>query len=253
MDVNKILKQINEMPEQVRNYIYSAMISASLGMSKVEKQVLSSNPDETYSGDGVEEEQIQNKFLSGFKKGIKNEQYVKYFYQVLEKADQIITESDGMLLESLADKHGMNVNQKNKVKFNNNYNSNSRKSNDVEIHKTNIKHLKDIYNPRSSTYYDIKAIGPDEVRLDKYIENVIVKYVGLASSPNRYIEITINPKEFNITDKKTFNLLTNLNYLYIKDKYGKPFFYSINTYQNQKIEVGKQILNFLGEKIEDLN
>jgi hypothetical protein len=92
---------------------YTIMIYIGLMLRNVEFDVLKANPDNLDESKKKNTRQIHhNKLLEKFYAGKRDEKYQKEYYELLRKADKFLLESTQRQMAISADKHNLNVDQK---------------------------------------------------------------------------------------------------------------------------------------------
>jgi hypothetical protein len=85
------LEFFKSLPKDIKNKIAQYMVAGAMSINSVEKKSLSATGDQAYTGDKMQHNYIKNNLLAALKEGRvtkETEQYKRYFYDVLEKAEE---------------------------------------------------------------------------------------------------------------------------------------------------------------------
>jgi len=253
-DEKKFLKVWEYLPKDVKDFFNSIAISASLAMSNTEKEIFSQD-NGTNTGNYMQQNNSAAKdFLQNLKGGIRDEQYIKYFYEVLQKADNYIDSSDSKRLNEARMKYGMIDEGDNTFEFGQNNHKVREKDENVEIV------FKNSYTVRNQ--YEV-FMGAPEMRV--YMLNVngsVNRYYSLGeyaeyleviktSNHNRKLRFFV-PKNFGF-DGKNFTMMDDFvdcKYVSFTNQNGMKFYYNVNNFVNIESNELYYILSFEGNKLD---
>lgn len=259
MDNNGLFEYIKNAPNEIKNALIGVLINASVGMSKVENNLLKNNDESGNTGDKLQINNIKSNLLASMQRGEMNEQYVQYYYQVLEKAEDFMMNSSKMDIKQALERNGMLLtedgNNKDIHKFlnsNDNYNRVEHKvSNNIEVTIKNNVYLIDQFetNRNSNSYGStIKCTinTPVTYKIELYTETL---KAAITSNNNRMLY-------FYIPLKYPINQLIS-DFKQIKDvmfttNVGKKYFYNIKSFDSIKEESNYYIISFNAYVIQNL-
>jgi hypothetical protein len=238
-DNNALFEYIKNAPNEIKNALIGVLLNASVGLSKTENQLLKNNNETGNTGDKMQIKHIKNNLLASMQRGEMNEEYVKYYYQVLEKAEDFMSTSNPSQIKSSLEKYGMLITENGNnadihrfINTPNNYNKQELKSsnNPIEVSIKNKVYLKDQYNTNP---------GPDSYETTlkcSYKHNIINKielYADILKSEitsgnGRILKIFI-PSHYPID--KMIGDFQSLNGLSFTTNFGKKYNYIVKTYK----------------------
>lgn len=260
MDNNNLIEYIKNAPNEIKNTLIGILINASVGMSKVENQLLKNNDETGNSGDKLQVNNIKSNLLASMKRGEMNEQYVKHYYNILEKAEYFINNMNkGEILNTL-EKNGMLLTEDGHnsdfyryLNSNSNYNRNEIKNNNnpIEVTIKNNVYLKDQFD---------KSPGPNsynttlKCNYKKLISNKIELYteilkVHIENGNSRILDFYLldeYPVHQMLQDYKQLDSVT------FTTNIGKKYSYIIKDYISEQKISGYSIISFKGYIIQNV-
>lgn len=207
----------------------------------------------------------RNKVIENFYKGLRDEKYNKYYYDILKKADKFMNESSTLKLKISADKYAKSFGNDNEEHFgfydekHKYFNKTLKETINLELEDRRTKDdnykLIKIFNENiSNTLNDIDISDINNVQLNikpKPFINVIrdnediinkiediteilhVKHIGFEKVQ---LEFFI-PLKFKINfveeDSEIFFELSKINNIFVTDNYGEKYWYKINKFKKR--------------------
>lgn len=251
-DNNALFEYIKNAPNEIKNALIGVLINASVGLSKTENQLLKNNNETGNSGDKMQINNIKSNLLASMQRGEMNEEYVRYYYQILEKAEDFMTKSNPFEIKSSLEKYGMlltedgnNVDIHRFLNTPNNYNRTEFKTshNQIEVSIKNNVYLKDPYNtnPGPDSYETtVKCSYKSNImnRIELYADTVKSE---ITSGNSRILNVFI-PSHYPID--KMINDFKSLNGLSFTTNIGKKYNYIVKNYSSIRKENNYNIISF---------
>lgn len=273
-----IVKIVESLPDNVKNLIVSALLNSSVALKNTEQDFRA--VDDISAKTKQEYRKSSNRLLESMRRGEHNEQYVKYFYEVLKKADDLVYNSTPEQLKQLAEKYGMGENAQTQFNFLNethlqkhgNKNVDTIRKDEIKkrvttddnfpIEKiiTNKRNLKNVLEHASGSKgiynYTIKIKRKNDIenKIEEISDYLHVKELGIENN-GRILEFFI-PKKYELEnlDKNTvlFSELKNVDYVSFADDYGQKYEYSIKSFYRISENGMYDVFKFKGVKIENI-
>jgi hypothetical protein len=259
-DNNKLFEYIKNAPNEIKNALIGVLLNASVGFSKTENQLLKNNNETANSGDKMQINNIKSNLLASMQRGEMNEEYVTYYYQVLEKAENFMNNSNPLEIKNSLEKYGMllteNGSNSDIHRFANNQNIYNKKelktsSNQVEVTIKNNVFLKNQYdtNPGPDSYettlkcsYRINVNN----KIELYTDTVKVE---ISYNNSRILNMFI-PNHYPINQMiEDFKYLNGLSFT---TNFGKKYNYIVKSYIGLKNENNYHIVSFDAYVIQNI-
>jgi len=260
MDNNKLIEYIKNAPNEIKNALIGVLVNASVGMSKVENNLLKNNDETGNSGDKMQINNIKSNLLASMKRGEMNEQYVKHYYNILEKAEFFMQNTSKSEIQSILENHGMLLTEDGNNSDIYRYLNNSKSFNKREINNTtkpvevtikNNVFLKDQYdtNPNSNSYNTTIKCS-----YDRFVNNRIELYTDtlkshITNGNGRILDFYIMdeyPIEQMISDFESLNGLSFVT------NYGKKYSYIVKDIIGNNKQSNYIIVSFNGYVIQNV-
>lgn len=240
MDSNGLFEYIKNAPNEIKNALIGVLLNASIGLSKTENQLLKNNNETGNSGDNMQINNIKSNLLASMQRGEMNEQYVQYYYQILEKAEDFMTKSNPFEIKSALERSGMLLtedgNNSDIHRFLNNPNTNYNKkeiktsNNQIEVSIKNNVFLKNPYdtNPGPDSYETtLKCSYKNNImnRIELYADTLKSE---ITSGNGRILKLFV-PAHYPID--KMIGDFQSLNGLSFTTNVGKKYNYIVKSYK----------------------
>lgn len=107
-----LLKFVEALPDSVKNIVISALLNSAMATKNVEQDIRTVEVQPTYQNGRLQQQkqyrrQSPQKLLESMRKGEYNDQYVDYYYEILQRADDLVLNSTPEQLRLLAERYGM--------------------------------------------------------------------------------------------------------------------------------------------------
>jgi hypothetical protein len=254
-DEQKFIKIWSFLPKEVKDFFTNIAVSTTLAMNKVEKETFAQDAEAVYTGNKLQQDNsIAKDFLQKMKVGVRDEQYIKYFYEVLEKADTFIDKNDVTKLNEARAKFGMNDGGDNLFEYASTNHSKKITNENVEIVFKNSFTVKNQYEafmgaPEIREYMlQVNGSGNPYYKIGEYTEYLEIIRTSVST---RQLKFFI-PKNFgfNGNDYRFLNDFKDSKYVNFTDKYGKKHQYFIERFDSVETNDLYHIVKFNGNKIE---
>jgi hypothetical protein len=259
-DNNKLFEYIKNAPNEIKNALIGILLNASVGLAKTENKLLKNNDETANTGDKMQINNIKSNLLASMQRGEMNEEYVTYYYQVLEKAENFMNNSNPLEIKNSLKKYGMLLTEDGNNSdihryLNNpsNYHKNEIKTsnNQLEVSIKNNVFLKDPYNtnPGPDSYettlrcsYKFNVIN----RIELYADTVKVE---IANNNTRIINIFV-PNNYPINQMLSdFSKLDGLSFT---SNIGKKYSYIVKSDPTVRNEGNYTILSYNAYVIQNI-
>lgn len=253
-DNNKLFEYIKNAPNEIKNALIGILLNTSIGLANVENSLLKNNDETGNTGNKIQINNIKNNLLATMKRGEMNEEYVQYYYKILEKAEDFMNTTSSSDIKLALEKNGMllteNGNNADIHRYLNNkndYNKTEHKlsNNTIEVSLKNNVYLIDQYNTNSTPdSYDstIKCNTSTNVlnRIELYTDTLKVEVLpNNGRILNFYVPIKypVDQMTNDFNKIKQVSFTTNI---------GKKYSYNIKFIKNIKKEINYTIISFEG-------
>lgn len=267
--INKLVEYIENAPKEFRNLLISALIKGSMAMNNLEQEVFKpADVDDLTNGGNKEQQKRSSNLLESMRRGEYNAQYVKQFYEILRRADDIVLNSTPEEMRQLAERYGMGsaantqYNMLTEDRVARHGNKTPQQIRDEEAKKrvtkddnyevdhmvSNIRNVKNILEAAGGApkqyEFSLKVSRDQEVvnKIEELSEFLHIKHVG---ENHKILEFFI-PKKYKVTIVEhvaALNELKNFQYVWFTDKYGKRYDYNVRKFyklsSNQEYDVIK--------------
>jgi hypothetical protein len=259
-DNNKLFEYIKNAPNDIKNALIGVLLNASIGLSKTENTLLKNNNDTGNSGDKIQINNIKSNLLASMQRGEINEEYTKYYYQILEKAENFINNSNPFEIKGALERNGMllteNGNNSDIHRYLNNPNTYNKKeikisNNQIEVTIKNNVFLKNPYdtNPGPDSYETtLKCSYKMNVnnKIELYSDTIKVE---ITNGNSRILNIFI-PNHYPI--EQMLNDFNKLDGLSFSSNIGKKYSYIVKSNSNLRKENNYNILSFDAYVIQNI-
>ena len=280
----EIVEYLKNAPAEVKKFLSSMMIAGSLGLKKVDNELFNAQSDDARSGD-MEMEKHSNRFLDGLRKGQRNEQYVKYFYEVLRRADKFLYESSPDEIVAAMRKHNIyldaeddqgNIHEHTGF-YDQKHKLHGKSLDEVRLHEMRGKTTTDdnypvelMFNNKPTVLnffeasqglakpqhdFPLKATRSNDVanKIEELTEFLHVKTLNIQ---NKILEFYI-PNKFGLSKyaegSYVYDELNSIEQIRFKDTYGMDHAYLITGFYKTSRMPNHDVVKYKATKIEQIN